>query len=341
MTSKKNSAAEWEAVAVLASAQMGLITRAQLREIGFSERRISHALRRGALRPVLPTVFSLGHDYLTPRARLLAATLACGPGTVVSHGTAAWLLGLGEWRPLEIDVIAPAEGGRKIATLRRRFVPPPKSAEVGIYAGVPTTGVARTLVDLAGILHEAKLSAAIEQAAVLRALDVERIDAILAGAPRRGSHRLLSALAPWRGRGRNLHLRSRNEAKLFSLLAVAGAPLPETNARLSVNGESFEIDLLWRRQRVAVEADSRRFHDNPIAAIRDSHRNRALVAAGFLVGRFGWGELEDRPEAVVAEISKLLDPRLQLFSLDEMRPERTATSGRPRGRRRGPGGGRR
>lgn len=68
-------------------------------------------------------VFAVGHEHLTANARLLAATMACGQGSVVSHGTAAWMLGLSSWRPSLIDVIAPVEAGRKIAGIRRRFVP--------------------------------------------------------------------------------------------------------------------------------------------------------------------------------------------------------------------------
>ena len=135
----------------LASRQQGLVSRAQLRELGLSDRGISGATGRGWLRPVFRGVFSVGHEHLTVYGRLLAATMACGEGSVVSHGTAAWLLGLRERLPEAVEVIAPVEAGRKIAGIRRRFVPPPVGWEVWRRHGIPLTSPARTIVDCAGI----------------------------------------------------------------------------------------------------------------------------------------------------------------------------------------------
>jgi hypothetical protein len=125
-----------------------------------------------------------------PYGRPMAATLACGEGTVVSHGTAAWLLGLADWHPREMEVIAPVQAGRKIAGVRRRFVSLPTPEHVVTPKGIPCTSPSRTIVDLAGIWGSKTLAGAVEQAAVLRVLDVAAIDQILAEKRRRGSRRL-------------------------------------------------------------------------------------------------------------------------------------------------------
>jgi very-short-patch-repair endonuclease len=226
----------------------------------------------------------------------------------VSHGTAAWLLGLSEWRPEAVDVIAPVEAGRKIAGIRRRFVPVPEGAEVWRRDGVPVTSPARTLVDNAGISDARGLSKLIEQAAVMRLLDVEAIDRVLDGPKRRGAKQLRRALEPWRRYRPGIKLRSRMEAKLLPLLTEAGLPAPQTNARLRAGGKTFEVDFLWRRERLVVETDGGRYHDNPVAASRDSERNRALTAAGYRIARLGWEDFRDRPEATMVEIGKLLRP---------------------------------
>jgi hypothetical protein len=302
MENKRNSSARgWDEVAWVAARQLGLVTRQQLRQAGVHDSRVAKAIAAKRLHPVFHGVFCVGHGYLGPDGRLLAATLACGRGSVISHGTAARLLGLRDWRPTEIDVIAPVEGGRKIAGIRRRFVPPPGEREVGTYCQVPTTGVARTIVDLAGILRGSALAGVIEQAAVLGRLDVERIDAILDGPRRRGATRLLRAIEPWRGHRPGARFRSRIEARLFPLLAVAGLPIPTTNARIVVAGKRFEVDFLWRPQKLIVETDSR-FHDTPDAEVRDAERNRVFPAAGYQLARFGWEDLRDRPEQTLAEI---------------------------------------
>ena len=141
---------------------------------------------------------------------------------------------------------------------------------------------------------------------MLRLLDVGAIDRVLDGPRRRGTKRLLRALEPWRRYRPGIKLRSRMEAKLLPLLSHAGLPIPETNVRLTLAGKRFEIDFLWRRRKLAVETDGGAFHDNPLAGVRDSKRNRALLDAGYTVARLGWEELRDRPEANMAELTRLL-----------------------------------
>jgi len=99
------------------------------------------------------------------------------------------------------------------------------------------------------------------------------------------------------------------EAKLLPLLTEAGLPIPETNVRLRIAGKAYEVDFLWRRQKLIVETDGGRFHDNPAAGARDSRRNHALVGAGYRVPRLGWEDLRDRPQATMDEIARLLRER--------------------------------
>jgi very-short-patch-repair endonuclease len=267
---------------------------------------VTENVAQGRLHPVFHGVYSVGHRHLTVHARMLAATLACGEGSVVSHETAAWLLGIHDRRPKEIDVIAPVEVGRKIAGIRRRFVPPPSGREVWRRHGVAVTSPARTIVDCAGTPDARGVDGLIEGAAVAGLLDVAAIDRVLDGPPRRGSKKLLHAVAPWRRYRRGIKLRSRMEAKLLPLLSEAALPIPQTNAKLRLGGKVYEVDFLWRQQKLVVETDGGRFHDNPSAGARDSDRNHALAKAGYRLPRLGWEDLRDRPEQTMREISRLL-----------------------------------
>ncbi len=258
------------------------------------------------MRLVFSGVFAVGHEHLTVNARMLAATMACGEGSAVSHGTAAWMLGLRSWRPEEVDVIAPVEAGRKIAGIRRRFVPPPEGGEVWRRNGVPVTSPARTIVDCAGAMDERELSGLIEQASVEGLLDVVAIDRVLDGPRRRGTKKLQRVIAPWRRYRRGIKIRSRMEAKLLPLLTEAALPIPQTNAKLRLAGKVYEVDFLWREQKLVVETDGGRFHDNPAAGGRDSKRNHALAKAGYHLPRLGWEDLRDRPDQTMREIARLL-----------------------------------
>lgn len=271
-----------------------------------SEAEIDHAIATGWLRPVFRGSFGLGHAGVGRYGRMLAAVLACGEGSVVSHGTAAVLLGLWERPPELIDVIAPVQAGRKIPGVFRRYAPPPRPRDRWFEGGVPCTSPSRTIVDLAGLVGERALRRTVEQAAVHRMLDVAAIDAILAGPKRKGSPRLREVLEDWRRYSPGTRLRSPMEAKLMPLLTARGIPTPECNAELRIGTEKFEVDFLWRRERLVVETDGSRYHDNPEARERDSRRDRILAVAGYRTWRLRWADLDRTPEATMTELMRRL-----------------------------------
>lgn len=272
------------------------------------EAAIDHAIASGRLFPLFRATFGVGHAQVGSSGRMLAAVLACGTGAVVSHGSAAFLMGLWESEPRAIHVIAANELGRKIPGIRRHHVPTPLGKEVVEHAVIPCASPSRVIVDLAGTVGDASLRRTIEQAAVLQMLDVAEIDEILSGPRRRGSPRLRGILEDWR-RYPSIRLRSLMEAKLLPLLSQRDLPIPSCNELLRIGDQSFEIDFLWRRHRLVVETDGGRFHDHPVAQARDLDRNRILIAAGFRVVRLRWEELRDRPEAVITRIGRLLNSR--------------------------------
>jgi very-short-patch-repair endonuclease len=170
---------------------------------------------------------------------------------------------------------------------------------------VPVTSPARTIVDCAGS-DPKDIAGMVEQAAVLALLDVPAIDQVLDGPRRRGAKQLRRVLGPWRRYRPGIKIRSRMEAKLLPLLTEAALPIPETNARLRLGGKTYEVDFLWRAEKLVVETDGGRFHDNPAAGTRDSDRNHALTDACYLIPRLGWEDLRDRPEETMCELASLL-----------------------------------
>jgi very-short-patch-repair endonuclease len=240
--------------------------------------------------------------------------LACGPGTVISHRSAAWLLGLREQNPVTIDVISRSQAGRKLDGIRVHVVPYPKSAEVRLVYGIPCTSVARTIVDLAGTHGIDMLREVVEMAATENLLDVAAVDAVLASGPRRrGAPALRTVLDEWRPvaeTAKHATFRSLFEAKLLPLVAATQLPLPRFNARVRTAERVLEVDLLWPEQRFVVEADSRRHHALEVAFERDHKRARELLAAGYRVLGVTWREAEREPQAVVAVIRAELGARL-------------------------------
>ncbi len=234
---------------------------------------------------------------------MFAAALACGEGCVISHGSAAALLGLHDREPVLIDVISPGQKGRGIDGIRFHNVFLPTAEEIARRDAIPCTSVARTVVDLAGQHGERRLRRLIERAASLRLLDLDEVDAVMTRRGRfRGSPMLRMILAEWRRAPAQPRLRSPLEARLLSLIAAAGLPAPHCNEKVC----GLEVDLLWPQQRLVVEADGVAFHDNPVAFERDHRRDLDLSLAGYQVIRVTWQQLEDDPRKTVSAIAKLL-----------------------------------
>jgi len=278
---------------------------------------IAHAIKRGRLHRVFRGVYALGHRRIGERGRLMAAILACGPGTVVSHRSAAALLGLIDDGPVVIDVITPGASGRGIDGIRFHRVRPPRLEETGTVGGIPCTSPARTLVDLAGTVGDWTLRSAFERAAHRRLLDIAAIEASI-DPRRRGMKGLLALIEKWRAaapltktRGK---LKSPLEAKVLPLLVQRDLPPPLINAPVAIADGRIEVDFLWREQRFVVEADSRDFHDTAMAFERDRWRDRELMRAGYSVLRVTHKEAEHEGEAVVDTIVSRLSNDAQSSS---------------------------
>ncbi len=66
----------------------------QLRTLGFSRENVRWRAEHGRLHRLHRGVYAVGHVSLTLEAKQLAAVMACGPGTVLSHRSAAVRLGI-------------------------------------------------------------------------------------------------------------------------------------------------------------------------------------------------------------------------------------------------------
>jgi hypothetical protein len=163
------------------------------------------------------------------------------------------------------------------------------------------------LVDLAGSLGEKSLRRLVEQAAVLRVLDVACVDRVLARGRRRGAPGLREILGPWRNENEKTpRLRTLLEARVLPALVVAGVPPPKCNVKLRIDRHLLEVDLLWEEQRLAIETDGEETHRTRAAFQHDRWRDQVLMAAGYRVARITWRQLENEPAPVIARIRRML-----------------------------------
>lgn len=297
-----------ERVAELATIQGGVVSLDQLRDEGVTRQAAAGRAKANQLHRVHRGVYAVGHRSVSRTTLLRAALLACGEGAVVSHGTAAAFHGLWDKWPHLIDVTVPNQAGRKIDGVRCRRCRYPEPEEIETREGVVCTTLARTLVDLAGMVSLATLRRIVGRAAIRKKLDLQAVDLAIHNARgRRGLRALELALAPYRTvDGEPPDVRSDFETLVLPQLLDLDLPRPGCNVGLHVEGERLIVDFLWERERVIVETDGRETHETPVAFQSDRRRDQVLVAAGYRVVRVTWDQIHGEREAVLRRISRAL-----------------------------------
>jgi very-short-patch-repair endonuclease len=299
-------------LAAVATRQEGIVSTKQLRAAGLGDEGISRWVDGGRIHPVFRGVYALDHRTVGPRARMRAAVLAC-PGAVISHRSAAALLGIGEVAPLVVDLIPSEQRGRKIDGIKPHRVAFPGRHELVAARGIVCTSLARTVVDLAGTYGESGLRETFERAAAAGVLDLGPIEGVLkGGGKRRGAPTLRRVIEDWRPVSETAKfatVRSLFEAKLLPLVAAAGLPLPRINASVRTAERVLEVDLLWPHERFVVEADSRRHHATEVAFERDRERDLELLEAHYEVLRVTWRQVEGEADRVFAVVRGELERR--------------------------------
>jgi very-short-patch-repair endonuclease len=227
---------------------------------------------------------------------VMAAVLSC-PGSAASHLSAAFLWEIAQAAPDAVHITVRHGCGRRRGIWAHRAEL--QVDEVTELRGIPVTTLARTVLDLAGVLGPGDLEQVLAHA-VRRGLargDLERLVARYPG--RRGIAALRGLLSEWQ---RLAVTRSRAEAECLALVRRAQLPRPETNVRLA----GFEVDFLWRGAKFVVEVDGFAYHSSRSSFERDRHRDATLLARGYRVLRVTWRQITNEPEAVIARLAQVL-----------------------------------
>jgi len=269
----------------LARSQHGVVTRQQVFARGLSDGVIEHRLGTGRWRRMASGVYALAGTDATWRQKVLAACLSGGLGGVASHSSAAALWGLSGFVAGTVEVTVPrgrSHASRLAVVHQTRQLDPVDASTID---GIPVTRVARTLVDLAGCVDDARLEDAVDDAVIRRLVTLERLErraAALRRPGRGGGQRLDSVLATWRG---DDVPESVAEMRLVRRLLAAGVPSPELQYEVRGTGGHVvaRLDVAWPRFQSGFELDGFRWHANPRGYQRDRRRHNQLKTLGWTV----------------------------------------------------------
>jgi very-short-patch-repair endonuclease len=262
--------------AKIAGRQHGVLSLPQLESAGLDRGKVAYRAREGRLHRIHHGVYAVGHRRLSPEGRWLAAVLACGPGAVLSHVSAAGLWGLHSVILSPADVTVPYGSGRRgrrgIRIHRSQTL---KTAEISLRNGIPVTNPSRTISDLR------------------RCLFADQVRSVIRQAEADGYQ--LNEIEPVR-------TRSELEDRFLALCRKQRLPRPLVNFQIN----NFFVDFLWESPRLIVETDGYRFHRGRQAFEDNRARDAELRRLGFEVLRFSYRQVVGEPQAVAAAVRAAL-----------------------------------
>jgi hypothetical protein len=153
----------FRALLLVAESQHGLMTRAQALAKGLTAGAIRGRLNAGAWERVHAAVYRVAGSRRTWKQLLMAACLAAGRGSAVSHRAAAqlWKLPAGrEW----VEITVKKTRCIRLAGVNVHRVSQLPSIDVVWLDHIPVTSAARTVIDLAGVLTRKDLADVLDHA---------------------------------------------------------------------------------------------------------------------------------------------------------------------------------
>jgi hypothetical protein len=239
----------------------------------------------------------------------MAAALAAGPEAFISHRTGAALHEMLSTARANIDVTVAGRSNRARSGIDIHRSTTLTEADITVVNNIPCTTIARTLLDLAGVIDSRRLERAFDQAEILQVLDMRAIEDQLDRNATRPAARKVRALLKEHYIG-STPTESELEEGFLALCRRAGLPEPEVQQWLCLpdGGPPIRVDFLWPEQRVVVETDGDKYHRTRQAVRRDARKDQRLTVHGFKPMRTGWRQIFRRPKELEATLRRIVLP---------------------------------
>jgi very-short-patch-repair endonuclease len=308
------------ALVEIARRQHGVFTLAQTLACGFTRPVVRRKLGRQEWEEVVPRVYRTAAAAAASWRSVQMAVVLASNG-IASHRAACALHGLCPEPPVHEVTAARAPRSPSGALIHTTNDLP--AHDCTVVDGMPTTTVARTLIDVGGVLPLAEFEDVLDRAIIRRAVTIDRLQtrARELWAPRRSGCAVVLDLLAQR-RPPDARAANEWEAKVVRAARACGLPEPRLNHRVRVGGRIRYLDLAWPEAKVAVEFDGFLPHSTRRVFDDDRARQNDLVADGWIVFRITAPMLRDVPRTF-APIADALERRSRA-GWHENVPEREA-----------------
>lgn len=285
--------------------QAGVISRDQALALGLSARQIDRRVAEGRWLRAFPGTYRLRAVAPTPEGEVRAAALWLPDAVLLGSGAGFWWdivdTPPARWEFL-IRGVAHLTPHHRVR-VRRCFVDDRDvTSRRGLAVISRPLAVLRTAVEMERERRGAGITLIdrVKQRRLVTEMDLAR-------AFRRNCGTWGTTTMRWLLERTGDDAHSELERLAVSLLRAAGITnfKPNLTIRLG-NGRKTEIDIAFRRERIAIELDGFAYHSTPDAHRVDLRRMNDLLADGWRVRRFTFADLVEDPEAFVRTVRQLL-----------------------------------
>jgi very-short-patch-repair endonuclease len=289
----------------LSAQQHGLVAAWQLRALGATATEVDR-LRRTSPHwtPLTRRVLACSGSPATPDRTLMAAVLDASPGAAVAGTSAAAVWEAPGFCIEPIHVVRHrgiSRRGSPLGTVHEVIDLLPH--HIKLVRGIPVISPARTVCELAAVVHPDRLARVLDRLWSRGLLDGGTFDRTvreLAGRGRKGSTTLRALNAE---RGPTYRPPGSGQERRFEQILVRHGE-PPMRRQVDVGDEEWtgRVDYVDRDLPLIAEVQSERHHSSLVDRAADARRLAALRAAGFHVIEVWDTQLWHEPDSVVAAV---------------------------------------
>lgn len=291
---------ELSALAVL---QGGVVRHDQAFERGFTKGQIGQRVRVGRWTPVGRFGYRL--IDMDGMQNVVRAAVTVLPDAVVSHESAAEIHGFPKMARGIAAVTVHTRTTHTFPNVVVHRCHDLMDEHVVEVTGLSVTSISRTIVDLASQLTENHLAAILGSLITDRRVVTAGVQVVLDQVARRGKpgiQKIRSILE-----GRDVGPRDGTPLERAGALVLRSRGIPEPLFEFPLPWDAKRrFDAAFPKAKLAIEWDSRKWHELAEAFASDRERDREALMHGWRIVRFTWLDVTERPDEVADTVLRLL-----------------------------------
>jgi uncharacterized protein DUF559 len=277
--------------------------------MGATDRMIGRRIATGRWQSIYPHVFRVAGSPSSWRQSLVAACLAWGRGSVVSHRAAAALWELPGFLPGVLELTVPRNRRRnRPQGIVVHWASPISSADVTVLHGMPVTAPARTLIDIASVSPRDLVEEALDDALRRKLVSLPRCRWRLDELGRNGRPGIAAFRALLVARDSSSAVAdSVLETRLLKIFRESDLPEPVLQHPVHDGRRLVAIvDFAFPSAREAIEAEGYRWHSGRLRWEHDLARRNLLTALGWRVVHVTWSDISSNRGELIQRIEKVM-----------------------------------